>query len=325
MRTDDEIGGYLTIESNENNDIFRSEDIFVNTGRNALELILENITNITTLYISKFTCDVIMEPINKLNLHIKFYSIDKNLEIAEELKLRDEEYLLYTNYFGVKDKYIATLNNIYRGNLIIDNAQALMSKIKTTGPQFFSPRKFIGLADGGIVRGIKDFDKSKYNTDVSYKRYTHLLKRIDFDAQSAYKDFLYNESTLIGQGIKNMSKLTFTMIKNTDINYIRDVRHSNFNYLHKNLKMSNKLNIDNFGDFECPMIYPYYSHDENLRQRLITNKIYVATYWPNVFQWSREDSIEYKLATNLIPIPIDQRYGIKEMQTIIKTINNNEQ
>ena len=65
-----------------------------------------------------------------------------------------------------------------------------------------------------------------------------------------------------------------------------------------------------------PMVYPYYTKDLSLRQKLIENKVFVATYWPNVKEWAKEGMVEYEMAEKLIPIPIDQRYGSEEMQVV---------
>ena len=68
------------------------------------------------------------------------------------------------------------------------------------------------------------------------------------------------------------------------------------------------------------MVYPYWSDDRTLRDRLIKNKIYVSTYWPNVMQWCTEDQLEYYLAKDIIPLPIDQRYNNKDLENIISII-----
>ena len=68
------------------------------------------------------------------------------------------------------------------------------------------------------------------------------------------------------------------------------------------------------------MVYPYLTFKEGLRERLIENKIYIARYWPNVLEWSPQGSIDHILASQLLPIPIDQRYGEEEMKRIIQTI-----
>lgn len=57
--------------------------------------------------------------------------------------------------------------------------------------------------------------------------------------------------------------------------------------------------------------------DESLRGQLIQNKVFVARYWPNVLEWCSKDEFEYKLATQIIPLPSDQRYGEIEINIIL--------
>ena len=84
----------------------------------------------------------------------------------------------------------------------------------------------------------------------------------------------------------------------------------------------NHLKIPQIETFACPMIYPFYTSDVTLKKRLIENKIFVATYWPNVFKWCNEDTLEYQMVERIIAIPIDQRYGKEDINKIISLINN---
>jgi hypothetical protein len=68
------------------------------------------------------------------------------------------------------------------------------------------------------------------------------------------------------------------------------------------------------------MVYPFMIDDESLRGRLIQNKVFVARYWPNVLEWCGENELESKLTRHIIPLPIDQRYGEKDMERILKII-----
>ena len=76
------------------------------------------------------------------------------------------------------------------------------------------------------------------------------------------------------------------------------------------------------GTFTCPMAYPFLSAGRALKQKLIADKIFVATYWPNVLDWCEPQDWEYKLADRTVFLPIDQRYGEKEMERIISVINH---
>lgn len=79
----------------------------------------------------------------------------------------------------------------------------------------------------------------------------------------------------------------------------------------------NELNLPKMETFECPMVYPLLIKHDSLRKKLISNKIFVASYWPGV-----EGEVETYLQKYLLPLPIDQRYEADDMRKIIKIIQN---
>lgn len=315
-----EIGGYFSLELPANVDNMPNKNgILLNSCRNALELILRNIDTIKILYIPYYTCNVVLEPIKKLNINYSFYSINENLEIAQEINLQNNEYIIYTNYFGIKDRYIKYLNNKYKDNLIIDNAQALFAE--PTKKCAYSPRKYVGIADGGIAFIDREIDLSSYEQDISYERFNHLLIRRDTNASNGFAEFRTNDNKLVNNSIKTISKLTKDIIDSIDFISVKEKRIENFTFLHNNLKLINKLQIGDINDFKCPLVYPLLTDNVYLKKKLIENKIYVATYWPNVLEWCKKDDFEYYLTNQLIALPIDQRYGINEMKKILEIID----
>lgn len=322
MNSSKEIGGYFQLEPSAGKNVPHQDEILVNSARCALELLLRNLPNLKKVLIPYFTCDVVLEPFAKLNIPYAFYHIDEKLELRDELKLDSNEYLLYTNYFGVKDTYIKELDKKYGSSLIVDCAQALFFNIPIQGSIIYSPRKFVGLPDGGMLKTPLSIDLKGYSQDSSYDRCSHLLKRIDLGASAAYPDFKENDEALVGQAIKLMSPLTRQLMDGIDFDHVKTQRKRNFEALHQALKASNLLNIDSFLEFDTPMVYPYLTDNTNLRQELINNKIFVATYWPNVLQWCNHSDIDYNLTKNIIPLPIDQRYDNRDMAYIQKLLKN---
>ena len=317
-----EIGGYFELELKSYNTSFHSSGIFLNSGKNALEFILSSIPTISKLWIPYFTCDVVLEPIKKLNIPYEFYHINEKLEITLDIQLNPDEYLLVTNYFGIKDGYITQLAKKYSSQLIVDNAQALYAKPLDGIKTIYSPRKFVGIPDGGIAYSYED-DKIDYlEREVSFDRCSHLLKRIDLGASLGYNDFKINGNRLAEQPIKRISNLSYHLFKSINFNEIKVIRNNNFQILHGALGSTNILTIPDINKFSCPLVYPYYSKEYNLKKKLIENKIFVATYWPNVLDWCEERDLEYKLASQIIPLPIDQRYARMDMEKIINIINN---
>jgi len=313
------IGGFFGLELLGENDLFSSEKGFVglNSGRNCLEYILK-VRNYHFLYLPYFTCEVILEPLKKLEIPFEFYDIDDNLEpIFDYTKITSNQGFLYTNYFGTKDKFIAQVSAKIP-NLIIDNAQSLFSKPLENIDTFYSPRKFVGVADGGFLSINKKLNDD-FEQDVSYNRMSHLLKRIDLSPEEAYADFSINDESLTHQEIKFISKLTSKILSGIDFELIKKRRKENFTFLHDALKNKNLLTFD-IDEDSIPMVYPFRTKDVQLKEKLINEKIYCATYWQNVLKWAEKDKNSYKLTQEIIALPIDQRYSILHMEQIVNKI-----
>lgn len=316
-----EIGGYFELELPRPQDKFiHSECVFVNSGRHALEYILRSLgANVRKIWIPFYTCEAVIQPIIKLGINYDFYHISTNLELEKEVLLGEDEYIIVNNYYGIKDDYISKLVEFYGNRMIVDNAQAWYAKEISGINSFYSPRKFFGMPDGGVASCNIEYSAA-IETDLSVDRCSHLMKRIDLNAGSGFSDFRINSQSIRESSLKWMSKLTERILSSIDYDTAKSIRLSNFQYLHEHLKTTNLLEMPSMDSFECPMVYPYIIDKPSLRQHLIDNKIFVATYWPNVLQWCDEFMTEYKITKNLIPLPIDQRYNLEDMARIIDKI-----
>jgi len=317
-----EIGGYFELELPMNvSNPLHPNGVRVNSGRHALEYILRAAGDkVKKVWLPYYTCDVVLQPILRLSLEYEFYHINRDLEIEDYPELNDGDYIIANNYFGIKDAYMSELACKYNGNLIVDNAQAWYTQEISGINTFYSPRKFFGIPDGGLACVDGDFG-IELEQDQSYERCMHLLKRIDIGASEGYAEFKVNSAKLNTQPLKRMSSFSRRLLSSIDFDRAKIKRRSNFEMLHEALKDSNMFNIPSVQSFACPMVYPYLTEDISLRQHLIDNKVFAATYWPTVKKWSKPDSTEYQYADCLIPLPIDQRYGEREMESIIRLIN----
>lgn len=314
------IGGYFEIEE-EGIGIFPHKDaILLNTGRNALEYILSALGSIKKIYLPYYTCEVVLEPINKLKIPFQYYHIDQNFEIADSITLDDDEYIIVNNYFGIKDAYIAKIADFFKDQIIVDCAQAFFAPIISNTKMFYSMRKFVGVPDGGVAYGIICDKLKEYSIDDSSDRLNHLYLRKEKGPEAGFKVYQENEGKLDNQDIKQMSKFTKEKLANIDYQSIINKRRENFCYMHSLLKYTNVLQIPEITSFASPLVYPYMPENrDDLRTKLIGNRIYVAKYWPNVKPLSTFE-LEVNFADNIIPIPIDQRYNkdiLNELVTYI--------
>lgn len=315
------IGGYFEWEfPTAKEQELHENAVYLNSGRHALEYILQGLQNVKSLWIPYFTCDVVLQPLQRLGIPWKFYHIDRNLEIADNLDMQEGEYLLYTNYYGIKDAYCGYIAERYGEQAIIDNAQALFCKAIPDIHQFYSPRKFMGMPDGGIaVTTVADYTED-LPADRSYDRCSHLLKRTELIPAEGYGDFKENSKKLAETPLSRMSKISRSILASVDLDAIKERRRANFEHIHKALSATNRLKIPSLNSYECPLVYPYWSDDAGLKKRLIENSIFVATYWPNVFEWCKPSDLEYSFAENVVCFPIDQRYGFVDMDRIVREI-----
>lgn len=311
------IGGYFSLELPFREE-YHKDAIKLNTGRNCLEYILRA-RCYKKVYIPYYTCEVILEPFKKLSIPYEFYHIDILFEIKDRFTVNADEALLYTNYFGLKQSYVEHLAEVLDGRLIVDNTQAFYAKRIEGVDTFYTCRKYFGVSDGAYLFCDAKLD-ADFDQDYSYDRFSHLLKRIDLSAEQGFTDFRKADDGLDNQPIRKMSKLTQRIMQSIDYKEVAARRKANYEMLNNVLGMSNTLDFSLDND-AVPLVYPYFTHEKGLREKLISNQIFVARYWPNVLDWTSNDVIEYLLAAQMIPLPIDQRYGKEEMLRIIGLIN----
>lgn len=308
MHNDREIGGYLGLECKRKN-LYHKNGIFLNSARNALRHIVR-VYAIKKMHVPSYTCPVVFETLKAENCKISLYEIDENF-FPIFSSIDRNEFILYNNWFGICGKNVNKLVKIYP-KLIIDNAQSFYSYPKGLA-SFYSPRKFFGVPDGGILFCCQ-VANWEYDVDVSYDRCMHLLKRLDVGAGAGYSDFIENEELLKNQPIRKMSNLTKNLLENIDYEDAKRCRLDNFRYLDAHL--NNELALD-LAEDDVPMVYPYLTKDAGLRDKLIKDGIFVAKYWPGLSGSARW--VDY-----LLPLPIDHRYDVEDMNTILQMIRKND-
>lgn len=317
-----EIGGFFEWELPKTNGKFlHSENILLNSGRHALEyILLSNRERVKKVWLPSYTCNSLLQPLNRLKIDFETYDINLNLEIDDIPPLQEQDFIIVNNYFGIKDPYVNQLVSLFKDKIIIDQTQAWYAQEIPGIKAFYSPRKYFGIPDGGIACGVLNSLSDTLPRDISQERCRHLLKRLDTSASDGYEDFKQSSLMLCEAPLLKMSNLTKSLLESIDMPRVKDIRKDNFQHLHSALSHINSFSIPEKESFECPMVYPLITDIPGLRQRLINRKIYVATYWPHILALSPRLSPASYLAANLIPLPIDQRYGPDEMNFIIQTI-----
>ena len=312
------IGGYFELELPLNQGHFH-DAIRLNSARSCLALSLLR-SGTKRLFLPRYICNSAIEPLTFHNIAFDFYSIDKDLEIKDNISLGKDEKILYVNYFGIKSRYTNALAKTYGPSLIIDSTQAFFETYPDSSDSVYSCRKFFGVPDGGYLLPNGNTNVSDYPIEQVSDRCRHLLGRLENGASQHYSDYKANEAALTYNGIKRMSRISERLLSSVDYDSARSIRSDNFQALHTHLQQFNHLSMDT-DSVTGPMCYPLLSSSERLHEHLIRNNIFTPRYWTDVFEHDiRDDSIEGTFADRLVPLPIDQRYNSADMKIIINTI-----
>lgn len=309
-----EIGGYIEFEYF-NGKMLHEDGIKLNCGRNALEYLIQA-NGIKKILMPCFMCDSCDDVLEKNDVRVRLYHIDIDFKPVLDY-LEDEEWLYVVNFYGQLSKeYLYYLKEKYP-RMIVDNAQAYFDEPVPGIPSIYTCRKFFGVTDGAILYSNKTIEVCEQ--DESFKRMQFLLGRFERSASEFYMDYVNNNNMFKRAGIKRMSKLTENLLHGINYDEIRKIRTENFRYLHKELSGMNKLSLV---IPEGPFMYPFFVEKGNeLRKALQEDKIFIPTLWPAVFNRCNENELEYSMAQNILPLPVDQRYGINEMAYVVEMIN----
>lgn len=312
-----EIGGFFELDLPEGEQ-YHGNALKLNSARNCFKYLLQA-NRPKKVWLPAYCCDSLIEPLTIENVPYEFYSVNKHFEPSSLPVLKLGERFLYINYFGLKDKFVESLIELYSEQLILDNTQAFFNKPPSNIETFYSARKFFGVADGGYLYTDKKVN-NELEYDFSSNSMAHVLGRYELTASDFYTQYRTSESSLVSQPVKKMSKLTESLMGIIDYQQAKRSRVENFNYLANILNEMNLIKAEPCLS-SIPMVYPLLIK-ENLKNELINNKIYVASYWEDANKRVEENSIEHDFIKYLIPLPIDQRYGLQDMDRILNVIHS---
>ena len=310
-----EIGGYFGLEQLISNEYYK-DLIALNTARNALLYILKA-RKIKKLYLPYYLCDSVSEMCDREGYSYDYYRIGYDFLPQFEIPLKNDEYIYIVNYYGqISNEIVLQLKAKYE-RIILDNVQAFFQRPVQGVDTIYSCRKFFGVPDGAYLSTncILEEDLSE---DVSSGRLKHILGRFETDSASTfYQDFKENDESFNNLELRKMSKLTHNILGAINYDVVRKKREENYSYLRGLLKNDNKLKLNMPAG---PYMYPYYSNNGMvIKKELATHKIYIPTLWSNAIDFG---GVAKEYSENILPLPIDQRYGISEMERISEVIDN---
>lgn len=312
-----EYGGYIEFESYHGN-MLHEGAISLNCGRNALAYLCE-VKKIKKIYLPHFLCASVPNLCDKIGVEYNYYSINKNFEPTYDKELGNDEWIYIVNFYGQLDNsYLSAWKQKY-DRIIVDNAQSYFQMPVEGIDTLYTCRKYFGVTDGAFLYTDMKLNRELPN-DESFERMHFLLGRFERSANEFYSEYVVNNKLFAIEPVKRMSSLTENLLHGIDYEGIAQKRQDNFDYLAVQFSDLNELRLKSiYGAFMYPLLV---QNGATVRNKLQKEKIYIPTLWPNVMEECPSDSLEYHYATDILPIPVDQRYGIEDMKYLVGVIKN---
>ena len=306
-----EIGGYLELDRYHLS-MLHEDAIALNCGRNCLAYLIQK-KGIKRIWIPKFLCASVSDVCRREGCEVCYYSI--GIDFTPILASTDD-WVYLVNYYGqINNDRIREYKNKYP-NLIVDNVQAYYQPPVEGIDTIYTCRKYFGVSDGAFL--YTDAELEELDQDESFERVIFLLGRFERTASEFYSEFVSEEEEFSKFPVKKMSKLTDNLLHGIDYKVVKDKRTENFSYLHTNLKDMNELNLSiPDGAYMYPL---YIKKGCEIRKKLQAKKIYVPTLWPDAFEVCEAGSVGWNYTKNILPLPVDQRYGSDEMEYVAQKV-----
>ena len=312
------IGGYFALEETTVSNRLYESALGFQSARAAFSALLGAGTP-ERIWMPRYICDAMLSPLLDAGTDICFYDLREDFRIDSQIKLRSQDWLLYVNYFGICDAIEQEVLRLFDpAQVVLDHAQALLSAPGDCLATIYSPRKFLGVPDGGLMFTRLELPLQTQVDRGSVERCRHLLLRADGQLDSGYVAFKQAEASLVDTAPRVMSELSRRMINSSDIDGMALRRCRNFELLHSHFSDINRCVIP--ANLTSPLCYPLWLDRSIDRDRLTSQGIFIPTYWNEVLGRCNPGSIEYSLTLNCFALPCDQRYGIKDIERLAMSL-----
>ncbi len=328
-----EIGGYMELEHFRGRE--RYGDLYkFNLGRTAFVWLLRNIPH-HRVFIPEYICDSVPGSAEKAGFEVVRYGLDEKLQPvwgAEGAPGPDDIMYVVSYYGQLTHDEVGEYHSLYP-QLIVDYAQAFYDEpLDLEGVHtIYTARKYFGLSDGAYVATRLPLDYSELETDRSGGRMEHLTGRLEGSARDHYSEMLAVSQTFSSETPKRMSLLTENLLGGIDYDFVQHKRQENYLILSELLPATDtasRAGTSSDNPFisrmpSAPFAYPYYHPDgKALRKHLAGQNIFVPTNWSYLIETMPSGSLEHEWSANILPLPVDQRYGRAEMQIIADAIRS---
>jgi hypothetical protein len=296
------------------------------TARSAVRLLVRTLRP-ATVWLPSYICGVVIDAARHPGVRLRFYTVDDSLKIPDNDRLdeiQSGDLVLFADYFGFNTWSLCGAEARHRGARIVEDAcQAMLNKEFSPHSDYiiFSPRKFIGVPDGGILLAGKNAELP--DADLASSPVEWLLRateasvlRSEFDRHGGERHWfkLFQSAEAAGPFEPcRMSDLSAAILQVVDWTKVKERRRQNYEFL-----LSELGDLAIFPDLPSdvvPLGFPIrVQNRDRVRRSLFGEQIYPPLHWDIAGFVPAEFAGSHYLANEIMTLPCDQRYGRGDMQ-----------
>jgi len=319
------IGGYFGLSIGTGTGLpWIADCVAVQSGRAALALALP--ARPATLWIPAYFCQPVAAALAATGWALATYAIDEHWAPRAEVTPGPQDRVLLVDFFGLSAGAVAAgVARFGAERCIVDASMALFAPPTAGVPTAYSPRKFAGLPDGGLLVGRFVSERlAEADEGASALRSRHLLLRAAGDLQGGRQAFAEAEASLDDDTApRRMSHLTATLFAAIDFERAGAMRRHNYDRLAAGLRARGREVRPRPLD-AVPLCCPVLGANPGIwRPQLAEAGIFCPAYWPALDIHSA-DIEGRRLAANTTFLPCDQRYGDADIDLILHAIDTLE-
>lgn len=335
-----------------NNYVFGQTKLFLSSGRDALNYIIEalNFSNDGEILLPSYLCKEVLKPFkNKIN--VVFYKINEDLSIdIDDIRSKVSEHtkaILVIHYFGYCQN-VCDLKHMQKNHdfvIIEDVVQSFLSKCNGSvighcgDISISSYRKWVPVPDGCLLTFNENHKVCTCNLTSVSSRWEYILLRslglltkyVYVKSRISYLKIIFRycfgkSEELLSTYDKpaKMSRTSNILLDKFDYIAIINQRRKNFVYLLDNLQSETNIKplFETLPIGMCPIGFPIIvSNRDELKEKLIENDVYPPIHWELPKEIRKNDfPISWNISEHILTIPLDQRYTIKDMKYIVSII-----
>lgn len=312
--------------------------IFTSHARGAINYLVNKLEP-ERVWLPSYLCPSMLAAVEEYKT--RFFPISGRLKpkSTEWIGQLDNRDLVCTiDYFGFRSMPAVKRQAKIQGAWVLEDAcQALLTTGVGSDADFvlYSPRKFVGVPDGGLLIDKKKilptepvFDQP--DPEWRIPQINAWMRRGQFDQRGGdgadrswfqlYKKAKQNAPVKP----QNMSSISADLLYRAfDYKHISEKREKNYNILQKNIGgVSLRGRLD---EGIVPLGFAIYLKNEyernEIKKSLIENKIYPPVHWDIKNSVPKHFKESHSLSKRILTIPVDQRYEIRDMERIINVLN----